>query len=129
MYTSTDKIPKLCIAEQDIITYKCVIPIFYEPWFLEDSFILKPEINYYESLFKGFIYLPNKEYNTTLEHFMYDNIKRMYQSGAGFYSWENRYKANVKCIIPKGAEYYLAYDIKSDRMIYHSNRIKIVELL
>lgn len=33
----------------------------------------------------------------------------------------------VKCIIPRGAKYYLAKNCFDNKQIYHSNQIKIVQ--
>lgn len=113
--------PKLQIADEDIVVYKCV-----EIRYKRILFGLVRKVNYYSSLFQLFKYLPNKIYNTELDEFSSNSLKR-YFSRRGFYSYENREHGNVKCIIPKGAKYYRCVEVFTNEVIYHSDKIKIVK--
>lgn len=85
---------------------------------------------YFLSIIRHFYYKPNKVYTTQLGEFIPNKIVKIYTSWRGFYSYEKRtFYSNVKCIIPKGANYYRAFDLHENCIIYTSNKIKIVGLI
>lgn len=126
MCTTTYEKPILQIAQEDIVCYKRV-NITYEPISKFRLYILreKPRINRIYSYHYGFKYELNKVYHTSLCEFT-SLCTSTYNSHSGFYSYDTPAGCNVKCIIPKGAEYYLVRDLNTNRMIYTSNQIKIV---
>lgn len=121
MCTVTSVKPIKHIAEEDIITYKGVN--------IEHFRLLGINlwIKGFSSEIRTHYYKKNVVYTTRLDPFKVEHIR--YFSGSGFYSWESPSYANVKCIIPKGSEYYLVCDETSFEWIYTSNQIKIVSVL
>lgn len=116
----TDVKPELKTAEEDIVVYKKVCVSKKTKFF---GLIKTQEIS---SDVRGFKYKLNKLYHTTLDPFKCNYITDGYYSKRGFYSWKENHWANVKCIIPKGAKYYLCRD---GLEIYISDQIKLVELI
>lgn len=121
MCVRTTIMPILNIAKEDIVVYKKV-------HIQHKTFLgIRTKMQKFISDQEGFVYKPNKVYKTTLDYFTKSNIfPQHYVSKRGFYSWSNRYGANVKCIIPKGSKYYLELDRNTHRPVYISDKIKIV---
>lgn len=124
MCTITDKKPKLRIAEEDIITYKHVI---LNDCFLKRNYSIK--IEKIMSSVRSFEYELNRTYESILDPFISCVFSQGYISKRGFYSYKSAWICNAKCIIPKGSKYYLCLDKDSGEMIYHSDKIKIVEII
>ena len=122
---STEK-PELQIAERDITVYKCTHKMKTVRYGL---FKLKKKI-FINSLIYDFVYRQDKVYETKLDEFEPHTSIRLnrYMSGRGFYSWKTSKYANVKCIIPKGAKYYCVYNSVENRIVYISDKIKVVEV-
>lgn len=127
MCTLSKKNPELKIATEDIVVFKQVCIIEKRLNWFQRFFCRAPKITLYISWTRCFFYIPNKVYETTLDEFKRDS-NGFYYSGRGFYSYKNKI-GNVKCIIPKGAKYYVAHDEHSQTIIYHSNKIEIVSVL
>lgn len=126
MCTITDKAPELQIADKDITVYKDVYIVKSN---IIDRIFKKREKYRFVSNTRRFIYEQNKVYTTILDDFLCSKHYSYYESGRGFYSFKYPVSANVKCIIPKGAHYYVAEDIVNDKIIYHSDKIKIIGLI
>lgn len=125
MCTISLKNPELQIAEEDIVVYKYIHPVWNK---VKDEYVYMSDI-------KSFVYEIGKVYETELEPF-----KRilncamcgdLYKSGKGFYSYKEfiSERCNAKFIIPKGAKYYLCENEIYNIFIYHSDKIKLVELI
>lgn len=125
MCTISRENPVLQVAKEDIEVYKRVY-IKYKPQSFLDKLLKRRRIDYFRSAIEGFIYRHNKTYTSELEPFK--PCIHNFVSGKGFYSYQCDYDyCNVKCIIPKGANYYLVCE--NDIWIYHSDKIKIVSVL
>ena len=136
MCTVTYDKPELQIAKEDIVVYKHVKAIWREPntWW-QKLLYRKKQLICCMSPYRDHIYKIGKVYTTHLSPFGIDKHSR-YCSYEGFYSWKYKQPGKdtptmvqVKCIIPKGARYYLAHDWYMDADVYTSNKIKIVSLL
>lgn len=128
MCTVTNKAPELQVANEDIVVYKCV----KLPKFKIFSKLFKRGLTF-KSILTPFIYKQNEVYTTSLDPFILqerrDNLL-LWISQRGFYSFESKNLiTNVECIIPKGAYYYKAFDLGMCETIYHSNKIKIVDII
>lgn len=120
----------LQVAQNDIVTYKKVDILYKHRSWLDKLLMKKPQISEYISLYMAYSYVPNKVHTTKLVPF--EESCGHYYSSRGFYSWPvvPPYASNiVKCIIPKGANYYLAYDEVDKVETYISDKIKIVSPL
>ena len=130
MCTYTDRLPELQIAKEDIIVYKYV-NIIYKPKSIFDFLFKRKRIKYFESKYTSFKYKPHVEYKTILDPFIRSfKDPTVFESGSGFYSFKDVNDCcNVKCIIPKGSEYFLVRNMiygYYDQWIYHSDRIIIL---
>lgn len=126
MCTISEVDPKLEIAEEDIVVYKRLFDFNLRFFGLFGGTA--------KSIHREYSYEFGKIYETYLEQFVLDKGQRSdkdcYKSRGGFYSWADKvHDANVKCIIPKGSKYYKCEDLQSGRVVYHSNKIKIVRKL
>lgn len=134
MCTITYTEPTLETAKKDIVVYKIVGSLIYKKRTLIDKLLCrKAKLFSCMSQYKEFKYLTGIVHETILDPFnkmqSYLHGYNGYESGRGFYSYANKPSSIftiVKCVIPKGAKYYLAYDEFAEKYIYTSNKIKII---
>lgn len=127
------------IAKEDLIVYKLLKKI-------DDSDFFHPEYDYRAAFMTDFLYKSNKLYETkiyaTLDNTAFDTLamnarnehtgSRLNSIGKGFHSAWNIERLTdlsedeviVKCIIPKGAEFYIGL---TDLLV--SNQIIIKEIV